>query len=1151
MIVADPQRLAADPRASAFVSANAGAGKTTTLVSRVARLLLAGAEPSAILCVTYTKAAAAEMQRRLFQRLGSWAVMPDAKLAQALAELGEPGQELPRARKLFAQALETPGGLKIQTVHAFCERLLRRFPLEAGIAPGFRVMEDAAAAETAAAARARIAGMAMAGTNGFLSDAYARFAVQLAFDDFEAMFTAFESQREPIADFVAEHGGLAGLPDAVRELCELDELRDAEAVETGAVLPPALDPSRWLRAAAALAQGTEKTDQPRGRLCQAVAEAALSGVPMLETAKEIFFTGTGQPRANLATKGVDGAVADWLREEQARLQAAFEEARAQRVADDTLNALVLGAWYAQAYAEEKAERGALDFADLIDRSKALLAERPDAAWVLYKLDGGIDHLLIDEAQDTAPDQWAIVRQLTADFFSGDAGTGRRLERTIFAVGDEKQSIFSFQGAAPEYLKRETLYYQGLVLAAERGFHDLRMIDSWRSAPEVLAYVDGAFQPPELLQGLLARTALADEDLLKHIAKRADHGGVVDLWPLEREEEAAERPAWDAPVDIAVAGNAWRRLAEKIAAEIKAMVTRGEAVHDHRDRTKMRPVGYGDILILVRKRKRMFDELLRALRRQGVPVAGADRLALAEHIAFDDLLALGRFVLFPTDDLSLAALLRSPFCDLDEQALFDLIQPREGKLWPALTEKAQTTPALNAAHRFLDWALRAGRDRPPFEFYGRVMSRLDEQGRSMRARFATRLGSEALDAADEFLAEALNAEQRGVRELEGFVDALSRLKLVVKREMDEPRGEVRIMTAHGAKGLEAPVVFLPETVGAGGGRGSPLLAVEGGGFLWCGSEKNDCPASRLARERRKKKGEDEALRLLYVALTRARDRLIVAGRVNATAKEENIKGWWAPLCAAFERLPVRETASASGLTVKRYGKDPQLLGPGAAEPAQAFVVPGWALRPAPPEPPALRYAAPSTLAEAGKGPAPSPLILAGGLGRFRRGLLVHRLLELLPDLPPAAWEDAARRLLDKERDLTPAQKAEIAGAALAVLRDPRFAEVFGPGSRAEAAVAGKAAGLPEGLAISGRVDRMLITPDRILVADFKSNRPAPASVEATDEAYLTQMAVYVAVLREAFPGRAVEAALVWTDGPALMPIPEHVIAQRLAALKVNS
>jgi ATP-dependent helicase/nuclease subunit A len=862
---------------------------------------------------------------------------------------------------------------------------------------------------------------------------------------------------------------------------------------------------------------------------------------MLETVRDLFFTGSGSPRARLATKAVDPAVCEWLAEEQQRLDAAFEEARAQKVAEDTVNALGLAWLYAQAYEAEKQARGALDFADLIVRTRALLAERPDAAWVLYKLDGGVDHLLVDEAQDTAPDQWEIVRQLTADFFSGEGATEAAVARTVFAVGDEKQSIFSFQGAAPEYLERETRWYEEAVQTGGGTFHALRMIDSWRSAPGVLSYVDDVFAPKELLSGLRAREDLAEDDLLRHIAKRAEAGGTVDLWPLEREQDSEDRQAWDAPLDLAVAGNAYARLADKIAAEIEAMVARGEAVHG---KDGLRPIGYGDVLILVRKRKRLFEELIRALRRRGVPVAGADRLALSEHIAFDDLLALGRFVLFPDDDLTLAALLRSPFCDLDEQELFALAQPRKGSLWRALQQSEH-----EAAKDFLAWALKTGRERPPFDFYGRVLSRLDGEGRSMRSRFATRLGSEALDAADEFLAEALSAERRGVHELESLIDALSRLKLVVKREMDEPKGEVRVMTAHGAKGLEAPVVFLPETVGAGAGRGSPLLELEGGGFLWCGSKSGDCAASRAARERREKKAEDEALRLLYVALTRARDRLVVAGRVNARDKEESVKGWWKPLCAAFERLPgVRAAASASGLEIRRYGADPALVPPAVPLRAAGAAVPAWALRPAPPEPAVARYAAPSTLAEAGKGPAPSPLARANGLGRFRRGLVIHRLLEVLPDLPPADWDAAAARLLAKEPDLSQDQRAEIAGAALAVLRDPRFAEVFGPGSRAEAAVAGAARDLPDGLSISGRVDRMLVTPDRILVADFKSNRPAPSRVEDADPAYLVQMAVYVAVLREAFPGRAVEAALVWTDGPGLMPIPEHVITARLAELK---
>ncbi|HEX3699034.1 MAG TPA: 3'-5' exonuclease, partial [Phenylobacterium sp.] len=610
-----------------------------------------------------------------------------------------------------------------------------------------------------------------------------------------------------------------------------------------------------------------------------------------------------------------------------------------------------------------------------------------------------------------------------------------------------------------------------------------------------------------------------------------------------------------------ADSATRTLASKIACEVKRLIADGDAVFDKElgrpdgGKGDWRPAQAGDVLILVRRRRALFEEILRALKRQDVPVAGADRLALSEHIVFDDLLGLARFALFPADELTLAALLRSPFCDLTDDSLYELAHGRGGEnLWERLARRAPEDADWAAAHALLAQVLAEARARRPFEFYGAVMGLADPAGRSMRKRLLTRLGAEAQDALDEFLAQVLAAEARGVHDLERLAFDFASLSITVKREMEAARDEVRVMTAHGAKGLEAPIVILPETTLSQVQRGSPLMETEeiqglGSGFLWCGSKDRDCEPSAAARARRARREEDEAYRLLYVALTRARDRLILCGRLPRRADPARLKGWWGAIAEAMayeEVAPEVRTVACGGFDIQRFGPDPVVLGhAGPALPA-AEPLPAWTARAAPPE--AFgRYASPSDLGEAALVAAASPLARAGGLGRFRRGDLIHKLLQLLPDLPAAERAAGAAALLGRERDLAPAQRAEMAAAALAVLEDPRFAELFGPGSRAEVAIAGSAAALPPGLKISGRLDRLVVLPDRVLVADFKTNRPSPAAIEATDPAYLRQMAIYWAVLAEVFPGRAIEAALIWTDGPKLMPIPENLIRRSLAGL----
>jgi ATP-dependent helicase/nuclease subunit A len=1155
MTALSAQLRASDPAASVFVTANAGSGKTKTLVDRVARLLLQGVQPHAILCVTYTKAAAAEMQTRLFKTLGDWAVMPDAPLAKCLVDIDERPQDLPRARRLFARALETPGGLKIQTIHAFCEKLLRRFPLEAGVSPRFRVLEDQAARQVSAKAREDVALFALEDPDGPVGQAYDRFAVDLDFRAFNDMFQVFEARRDAITRYAEALGerGLDVIEDVWRR-CGFDAPDSAEGLRARAVSPPALDIALWRAGARALAASGVARDQKCANQMGEVAEAALAGQADFDAAISVFCTAKGEAAKWVETAAslkADPDLHERLIAERERLIATRDRAKAAKVAEDTVAALTLARVYANVYEAEKHRHGGLDFTDLIDRTWRLLTERADAAWVLFKLDWGVDHILVDEAQDTAPGQWAIVRALAEEFFAG-AGA-RDLERTVFAVGDEKQSIFSFQGAAPEQLQEETGFYRGLVEATGRTFEGVELLESWRSTPEVLQAVDAVFAPAEVLAGLRPAAEGAAEPIEHRPLRPKGHGG-VELWPLEESAAAPEVDVW-APVDAEPSDSANKRLARRIARDIRARVDGCEAIFARGPdgREAARPAGFGDFLILVRRRNALFHEIVRALKAEKVEVGGADRLVLSDHIVFHDLLALARFVLFPDDDLNLAGLLRSPlfdgFSDPADESLFDLAYDRgRASIWLRLRTRAAERPQWAAALDFLEWARAEAVRRAPFDFFGHLLSRLDGEGRSMRARILRRLGREADDALDAFLGEAMAAERRGARDLESFAAELAASDIEVKREQEEGKGYVRVMTVHGAKGLEAPIVYLPDTATKAQSRGSPLLETADGGFLWCARKAEDSAATAAARTRRDEASDHESLRLLYVALTRARDRLVVCGVMPGL--DHLRRGSWYELVEhAFQTvLPdVREDTDGDR-TVLRFGAGPVRAPAALAGAAGEAPAPAWLSRPAPAEPASLSYASPSRMADQAKGPAPSPLAEVQGLGRFRRGDLVHRLLQLLPDLPPAARADAALSLLMRERDLTQDQQEEMAQAALGVLNDARFAEVFGPGSRAEVAIAGSAPGLPEGLAISGRIDRLVILPDRVLVVDYKTNRPAPGRIEDADDAYVVQMAVYAAVLGGVFPGRRIEAALVWTDGPRLMAVPDDVMAAALARLR---
>ena len=1142
----DYQARAADPGRSVFVTANAGSGKTTTLVNRVARLLLGGATPGEILCVTYTKAAAAEMQARLFETLGKWAVMDDAALSNSLAELdgrdpsGLSPADLSSARRMFARALETPGGLKIQTIHAFCEKLLRRFPLEAGVSPRFTVLENEAALALTREAREDLALAAFRDPAGPIGQAYSHFAIELHWDGFQSLLAMIESDRAKLLAYVdgVESGQMPG-PHA---LTGADPDSSPDQIEADFL--GGLDPAEWRHTADSMATGSTN-DQKRAEAMRAASPPGWTFADL----GHVFLTGAGDPRAKMGTRSAPSVAVDYLTTLQLKYLSARDSLRAAKIADDTIKLLTLARAHAAFYETAKAARGALDFADLVARTVDLLTQRSTAAWVLYKLDGGIAHVLIDEAQDTAPDQWAIVRALTGEFFAGEPDG-----RTVFAVGDEKQSIYSFQGARPERLRRESQVYDALVRGSGGEFEAVELAKSWRSTPEVLSFVD------QLFDDFDRQAALVGEDVAAippHIATRVDHQGTVDLVPLFSDEKAGERDAWDDPVDQESVVSGRKQLATRLARDIRAQVEAGSAVHDRKSGA-LRPCGYGDFLVLVRRRDATFEEIIRALKTAGVPVAGADRLKLSSHIVFDDLIALARFALFPDDDLSLAGILRSPFCDVPDfgpaDSLYALAgREKRGGLWRELCARAGEHPSWTRARDLLQAALNA-RNRDPFAFFSTLLNRVDDTGLSGRARILARLGHEAEEAIDETLAQVLSAEDRGGVDLETAVALLEAADVEVKRELEGARDEVRVMTVHGAKGLEAPIVILPDTTAKAKPQGPSLMPAvdddgeETGAWLMCpGKSGDDCPAATAARDARAKRADDETLRLLYVALTRARDRLVIMGRAGTRGPEAG--SWWAIVTETFDRL------TEAGLTHElddgtlRYGVDPQILPPQTAAGATVGAAPAWALT-RPPAEASARYASPSRMDETVRIPAPSPLATTAGpgapLGRFRRGDLIHRLLERLPEIDAAARANAAVRMLAREPDLDAAQRGEMIDAAFTVLDDPRFAPVFGTGSRAEVALTGGAPGLPPGVTVSGRIDRLVITPERVLVVDYKTNRPAPDRIENADPAYVLQLAVYIAVLGRLYPDRAVEAALVWTDGPRLMPVPQALMDEALAA-----
>ncbi len=1110
------QVQAAEPAASTWLSANAGSGKTRVLTDRVARLLLSDVQPQRILCLTYTKAAASEMQNRLFRTLGSWAMKPDAELRQALAALGEEARlsaaDLAAARRLFARAIETPGGLRIQTIHSFCATLLRRFPLEAEVSPRFTEMDDRAARllrdEIAQELSDRIAPQVMAD----LARAYTG-------EDFAVLLQQVAGNRgkfdPPLSE--AQVRALFGVPEGedMAQILAQTFVGD-ETVWMAHLLPVlraglptdfnlanALDAQNWLSPDLETLAASEDLFLTKGGAAQPFS-AKIDALPTKNTRLKL------------------GADLDPLNALMARVESARHRRIALEAADRTATLHRFAAAFLPIYAARKAARGWLDFDDLITRAKALLTDPSVAAWVLFRLDGGIDHILVDEAQDTSPDQWRVIELLTGEFTAG-IGT-RPGGRTLFVVGDKKQSIYSFQGADVAAFDEKHRSFGDRFRAAGQQFQSLDLTYSFRSSPAVLRLVDATLH--QRFSGAVG----AD---VQHIAHKDRMPGRVDLWPLIEPVKEDPDENWETPVDRISQTHHNTQLARQIADEIRAMIDTGVQIpvdaSDHP--AGYRPVHEGDFLILVQRRSALFSDIIRECKVRKLAVAGADRLKLGAEMAVKDLTALLSFLATPEDDLALAVTLRSPLCGWSEARLYDLAQGRVGFLWQALRQSGQPVLAM------LDDLRRQADYLRPYEVLERCLTRHDG-----RRRLLTRLGDEAMEGIDALLAQALAYEQSDVPSLTGFLVWLDADEVDIKRQMEAEGRRIRVMTVHGAKGLEAPIVIVPDTTDRSYNDRDEVYAPPAFAPVWRTGADNSPPLITAERDRREVLRHEESLRLLYVALTRARCWLIVAGagegkvEVGSGAKKTPKP----PITWCWYRQ-VQEGMRAAGALpngAERWrlstGDWPEAVGVVAQRAVAEVALPDWASLPAPGAARPALLVSPSALGGAKVMPGEAdPELEAAALAR---GTALHLLLEHLPGRDAALWSVIATSLIPD-----PLLCQSVLVEAVRVLTAPDFAALFSPDALTEVAVTGDLAGRR----LYGSIDRLLIDKTRVLAIDFKSNRLVPPTQGQVPEGVLRQMGAYAHLLAAIYPGHRIETALLWTGGPSLMQLDPDIVRLALS------
>lgn len=1089
------QHIASDPEFSVWVAANAGTGKTKVLTDRVLRLLLAGSKPDKILCITYTKAAAAEMEHRIETQLGEWAITEEKMLRSKLAELTgtEPdAKTLTKARQLFALVIDAPERIRIQTIHSFCQSLLKRFPLEAGVAPHFAVIDERTSQELLNEAQRQLFNDESSDANvGALASMISEFV-------FDELIAGIIRDRKKFSRWFERDSGAAALQNRVygNSSATLSTTQQQLYLKHFSYSDAELKTLRAACAVLAICNGA--SDRKIFEALQSWFESPRDLEKSMGYAAR-FLTSDGKPLKTLCTADAEKqmpGLKDVLRAEQARIVKFMEELRSLQVVEATSRMINLAEALLGIYKRLKDAHGYMDYDDIIAHTVALLTRQGAAAWVLYKLDGGIDHLLVDEAQDTSPDQWKLVEVLADEFFAG--ASARHIGRSLFVVGDGKQSIYSFQGADPRGFETMQSKLRKRIEASEKKFRNVQLALSFRSTEPVLQAVDEIFSRPAASDGLIF-----SESSIAHAAHRKGMAGRVEIWPLaesaEEDETAARKPETILAGEIADEIRQWLDAKRKIMSQDRLLQA-------------------GDILVLVQRRSDFIPALTRALKKRDINVAGADRLVLTSHIAVEDCIALANFLLLPTDDMTLATVLKSPFVGLSEEDVFELAYDRKNlSLWQRLKELAK----FSAAHDILAGLLAKVDYLPPYELFAYIL-----ETTGARRKLAERLGTEIDDPLNEFLSLAIEHSDTHTPSLQGFLHWLTSGETEIKRDMEKAKNEVRIMTVHGAKGLQAPVVFLPDTT---------RMPIQDSGILW--SQGDDpiplwSPSADHAdahylelKDILKNDREREYRRLLYVAMTRAEDELYICGWKGKRAVPERC--WY-----ELVRTGISDTwDNKDGRRVLASAQTaPAKTRPEQVKTAVDFTMPDWVAKPPEREAALSKPLSPSRMDSVSGAASP----LQDQTARLR-GTLIHKLLQYMPDIAPENQEEAMQRFIERYGAGFGAETQEkIRQEVTGILQHPDFAAVFSADSIAEAPVSGITHNNDgQKVVVSGQIDRLAVVGDAVYIIDYKTGVHVPQNERDVPKPYVKQMEAYRNLVAQIYPGKEVRCALLWTSAPKLM------------------
>lgn len=1125
------QRKAADPKSSVWVAASAGSGKTKVLSDRVLNLLLNGAKPEKILCLTFTKAAATQMSNRIANRLSQWAVISDEELIVQLKELQEKqidDSQIRKARRLFAEVLDASGGMKILTIHSFCQQILKRFPLEAGVAPNFEVMDERSSKlvlDNVLQASIR---------SSVLQDDVETISEYMEEKIFEENFQKIYSERGKIQTLIKSLGSIEKVIDILYQTIGIDPKLTLEKVNQSII-----NVNQNIKTAAdILLEGGVKDKARADKIYTFLQADEKKREKLIEEYILVFLTKKGQICKQLTTKSTAKA-AEIMETEAERIFDLNQKRKLIVVAKINATLIRICIFILQEYEKRKACLGFLDYSDLILKTLNLLEKVNGAAWVLYKLDGGIDHILVDEAQDTSPEQWAIVRALAAEFFAGEGA--RTLKRTIFAVGDKKQSIFSFQGADPLEFAENKKYFQNKLLDIGEKLEEIPLEISFRSSEAILNLVNLILENPKARKGVLD-----ENEQLKHFPYRKNSAGRVEVWePVVTEKNDQTSIPWSPPLERVFKDSPQSRLANLIANRIAKMINEKEMLI-----SEARPIKPADIMVLVRKRNIFFEELVRALKTLKIPVTGLDRMILSEQMPVMDLIALGDFLLLPEDDLNLAQLLKSPLFNFDDDDLFSIAYDRKDKsLWENLREQAEQKKEKKYQNTVETLLILLDKvdNVTPFTLYSIAV---DAMGG--RKALLSRLGYEAEDALDEFMNLTLIFSKTNTPSLQNFLSWIKKSDIKIKRDLEQENvNAVRITTVHSSKGLEAPIIFLPDTFSKISKKNHLSWITNKQNLkipLWLPNDELIPETLEIWKEKEKEKALSESRRLLYVALTRPRDRIYICGWLNKNEtkakdekqnqKEQKEETWYDLILDALNTNEAKEILKVEyhkniGKVLVIESKQTNLpLKQINTNKEKTIEIPSWVLQKPKEEPMPPRPLSPSRLLNENEEiSAPSPITPKREIALLR-GKVIHRLLQILPEInKDKRMQIAQKYLTEPAFKFSEIEQKNILQKVFNLLLNPTLAPLFSEKSKAEVPIVG----LLDDKVFSGQVDRLVETQNEIIIIDYKTNQKPPDNTQKIPEQYLRQMKVYKQMLQKIFPEKNIRGLLLWTENMSLTEI----------------